>query len=74
VARARDLDGDLALAPHGLFCRSLIRHVQLSAGAEAPRAFRNTSLTIVDAAPPFAVRLLDCAAHLDAGEAAPGHV
>jgi 2,3-bisphosphoglycerate-dependent phosphoglycerate mutase len=76
VACARDLDGDLALVTHGLFCRSLIRHLQLS-GAEAPRAFRNTSLTIVDPAPPHAVQLLDCAAHLDAAPVrapAPGQV
>jgi broad specificity phosphatase PhoE len=68
VARAKELDGDLALVTHGLFCRSLIRLVSLpaSAGSEAPRAFRNTSLTIVDSAPPHTVRLLDCAAHLDA--------
>ena len=66
VARARGVDGDLALVTHGLFCRSLTRLLHLPTGPEAPRTFRNTSVTIVEAAPPHAVHLLDCAAHLDA--------
>jgi 2,3-bisphosphoglycerate-dependent phosphoglycerate mutase len=70
VDRAREIDGDLALVTHGLFCRSLTRLLGLPAGPEAPRVFRNTSVTLVEAAPPHAVRLLDCAAHLDAAPAA----
>lgn len=70
VDRARDLEGDLALVTHGLFCRSLTRLLGLPTGPEAPRVFRNTSVTLVDAAPPHAVHLLDCAAHLDAVPAA----
>ena len=31
--------------------------------------FKNTSLSIVENAPPFRTRLLNCAAHLDAGTA-----
>lgn len=75
VERARSLDGNLALVTHGLFCRSLTRLVGLP-GPEAPRAFRNTSLTIVEAAPPHTVHLLDCAAHLEptAGEGLRGQV
>jgi hypothetical protein len=34
--------------------------------------FGNTSLTIVDAAPPWTVRLLNCTAHLDATSAPDG--
>jgi len=78
AGRAARLEGDLALVTHGLFCRSLVARVlALPAGSEPPRQFRNTSLTIADAAPPFAVRLLDCSAHLDAepaGEPARGAV
>ena len=77
VARARDLDGDLALVTHGLFCGSLVRLLRLPAGPRAPRVFRNASLTIIDADPPHTVQLLDCAAHLDAPAAAEsprGHV
>jgi 2,3-bisphosphoglycerate-dependent phosphoglycerate mutase len=66
VARTDALEGDLVVVTHGLFCSSLAtRLLHLPADAKAPRAFRNTSLTIVEPAPPFTVRLLDCAAHLD---------
>ena len=66
--------GHLAVVTHGLVCFSLVsRHLRLPPGAEARRGFPNTSLTLVEGAPPFAVTLLACTAHLDArGETADG--
>jgi len=59
--------GHLAVVTHGLFCYSLAaRHLRLPPRAEPRRGFPNTSLTIVESAPPFAVTLLACTAHLDA--------
>jgi probable phosphoglycerate mutase len=59
-------DGDLVVVTHGLVCRSLVsRHLQVE-GREVPLRFRNTSLTVLDAEPPWRVRLLDCIAHLEA--------
>lgn len=59
-------DGHLAVVTHGLVCRSLAaRHLVLPEGEEAPLAWGNTSLTIVDHPAPWRVRLLNCTAHLD---------
>ena len=50
---------------HGLVCASLAqRHLRLPPGTTAPTRFGNTALTIVDAAPPWSVRRLNCTAHL----------
>ncbi len=58
--------GHLAVVTHGLVCASLAqRHLQLPTGVAAPQRWGNTSLTIIDAAPPWIVRLLNCTAHLD---------
>lgn len=65
IALASELDGNLALVTHGLFCRSLQRHLELLDGLAPLRAFRNASLTVIDAEEPWAVRLLDCCAHLE---------
>ncbi|MBI1815725.1 MAG: histidine phosphatase family protein [Deltaproteobacteria bacterium] len=63
ATRAR---GHLAVVTHGLVCASLAqRHLQLPAGVAAPQRWGNTSLTIIDTAPPYVVRLLNCTAHLD---------
>jgi broad specificity phosphatase PhoE len=63
----------LAVVTHGLVCFSLAQnHFTLAPGAVAPMRFGNTSLTIVDAAPPWTVRLLNCTAHLDATSAPDG--
>jgi broad specificity phosphatase PhoE len=59
--------GHLAVVTHGLVCHSLVtRHLALAAGAPLPTRFDNTSLTLVEAEPPYRVRLLNCTAHLDA--------
>jgi len=58
--------GDLIVVTHGLVCHSLLsRRLELSHGAESPRGFANTSLTVVDPAPPWRVQLLNCTAHLE---------
>jgi probable phosphoglycerate mutase len=68
-ARVSGLTGDLVLVTHGLVCHSLVSR-RLDGGVScAPSGFPNTSVTIVDAAPPWRVRLLGCIAHLDAATA-----
>jgi len=58
--------GDLAVVTHGLVCRSLAaRHLVLADGDVVPERWENTSVTIVDGAPPWRVRVLNCVAHLD---------
>jgi probable phosphoglycerate mutase len=65
--RAAGLDGDLVLVTHGLVCHSLVsRCIELGGAACLPGSFRNTSVTIVDAAPPWRLQRLGCVAHLDA--------
>ncbi len=65
-ARVTGLTGDLVLVTHGLVCHSLVsRRLDLGELSCAPSGFANTSVTIVDAAPPWRVRLLGCIAHLD---------
>jgi len=62
AARSR---GHLAVVTHGLVCYSLAsRHLRLPPGSDPLRGFPNTSLTLVEGAPPFAVTLLACTAHL----------
>ena len=64
--------GHLAVVTHGLVCRSLAtRHLRLADGIEAPERWENTSLTIVESAAPWEVRLVNCIAHLDDLDAAP---
>ena len=67
--RVRDLaaatSGHLAVVTHGLVCRSIAsRHVSLIDGLVVPERWENTSVTIVDAAEPWRVQLLNCCAHL----------
>jgi broad specificity phosphatase PhoE len=60
--------GSLAVVTHGLVCLSLsARHLRLPAGADPRRGFPNTSVTVIESEPPFAVSLLACSAHLEAG-------
>ncbi|MBX3025498.1 histidine phosphatase family protein [bacterium] len=65
VAAHAATGGNLAVVTHGLVCHVLAdRHLQLA--AETPRgAWHNASLTVVDAAPPWTVRVLNCTRHLD---------
>jgi len=66
-AAAAATAGDLAVVTHGLFCRSLLQHhLRLPLGEPVPLRFGNTSVTIVDARPPWMARLINCTVHLDA--------
>ena len=72
VQAAATAAGHVAVVTHGLVCRSLAdRHLVLPEGDPPPAAWHNTSLTIVDHPPPWRVRLLNCAAHLDDLETRP---
>jgi broad specificity phosphatase PhoE len=64
------LDGDLAVVTHGLLIRVLLAGV-LRVPAERTRGLQlaNTSVSIVDAAPPHELRLLNCTRHLDTADA-----
>ena len=64
--RAAGLAGDLVLVTHGLVCHSLVsRRIDLAGAVCGPGRFANTSVTILDAAPPWRLQLLGCIAHLD---------
>ena len=64
--RAARLAGDLVLVTHGLVCHSLVsRRIDLAGETCGPGRFANTSVTIVDAAPPWRLQLLGDIAHLD---------
>jgi probable phosphoglycerate mutase len=66
LAAASRAPGHLAVVTHGLVCHSLAaRRLALPEGDGPARGFANTSLTVVEAAPPHAVALLACTAHLD---------
>jgi probable phosphoglycerate mutase len=63
---AQRAQGNLAVVTHGLVCYSLaLHHLKLPAGTVAPLRWANTSLTVVDAEPPWDVTVLNCTAHLD---------
>jgi broad specificity phosphatase PhoE len=58
--------GNLAVVTHGLVCYSLaLRHLSVPHDAAPPLHWRNASLTVIEARPPWKVRLLNCTAHLD---------
>lgn len=71
AAAALETDGHLAVVTHGLVCHSVVdRLVALADGMERPpMGWLNTSVTLLDHARPWTVRLLNCAAHLDHAEA-----
>lgn len=65
---AATVSGDLAVVTHGLVLYSLtLRRLALDR-ADTP-GFDNTSITIVDPAPPWRIHLLNCTAHLDGPDA-----
>jgi broad specificity phosphatase PhoE len=56
----------VAVVTHGLVIRALTElHFTYGGDATQPVRFRNTSVTVVDPAPPWTVRLSACASHLD---------
>ncbi len=73
VARvASATPGNLAVITHGLVCAGFVeRHLRRPDAAPTPRGWGNTSLTIAESAPPWAIRVLNCTAHLDAATLAP---
>lgn len=61
------LQGDLVAVSHGLWIRTLLGGpLQLPAERLQGLHLGNTSVSIVDAAPPHALQLLNCTLHLDA--------
>jgi len=66
IAAAAATPGNLAVVTHGLVCYSLaLRQLRLPAGMEAAVRWDNASVTVIDAEPPWTVRLLNCITHLD---------
>lgn len=60
--RRRGLAGALVVVTHGLVLRALLaNHAQADA---VPEQFANTSVTVIDPAPPFAARLVNSIEHL----------
>jgi probable phosphoglycerate mutase len=75
AAAAAATDGNLAVVTHGLVCYSLaLRHLQLASSDDPLVRWHNASLTVIDDQPPWTVRLLNCAAHLNDGAVADGAV
>ena len=66
---AESLDGDFAVVTHALVCASLVSHCVPVPEPLRPAAIRfgNTAVSHIDG-PPWAVSLLDCTAHLEAGQ------
>lgn len=64
----RGLGGPLVVVTHGLVIRQMLMALPRTANStlDLPR-MGNTSVTIFDAAPPHALRLLNCVRHLDGG-------
>ena len=66
--RGGSFGGTLAVVTHGLVLRTLFAaQLQLPDGTPAPSHFGNTSLSVLDAAAPHRVTLLDCTRHLEGG-------
>ena len=66
AAGAGGSSAGVAVVTHGLVCRALAEHhVGLEPGASAPTWFPNASVTLIDAAPPWTLRLSACVTHLD---------
>lgn len=75
AAAAAVTDGNLAVVTHGLVCYSLaLRHLQLASSDDLLVRWHNASVTVIDDQPPWAVRVLNCIAHLNDGAGANGAV
>ena len=71
VRRRREIDGTLLVVTHGLVCRAMVdRHARLPDGVLAPERYDNTSVTVLHAAAPHGVSLLNCTRHLAASREA----
>lgn len=58
-------EGAVVLVTHGLVLRSLASQVMAIPQHEQPERWGNTCMTVFDSAPPHAVSLLACVAHLE---------
>jgi len=69
LAQRAALGGPLAVVSHGLVIKHWLHAGPLlwRAGLAAPQRLANTSLSVIDAAPPFAVRQVDSTDHLVGG-------
>ena len=66
LALRSGLDGGLAVVTHGLVIGALLdAHAQPPEGSAPPARIGNASLTIITAAAPHRVELLNCTVHLD---------
>jgi probable phosphoglycerate mutase len=72
TTRRAGLDGLLVVVSHGLLIHAVLqRHAHWPVGTPAlPHRLANTSVSMVDEAPPHAVQAVDCTLHLD-GDAGP---
>lgn len=67
---AAQVDGNLAVVTHGLVCRSIVSRIADASEVPTPDfGWLNTSITILDREPPFTIRLMNCASHLEEAEA-----
>ena len=66
IARAAEVEGDLAVVSHALVCRSLVEnHLTLDDGMDAGVGrWPNTALTVIEHVAPWRVSVLACGAHL----------
>jgi probable phosphoglycerate mutase len=62
-------DAPIAIVTHGLVCMSLATRHFARGEDDVPMGFGNTSVTVVDAAPPWRIQLLNCCRHLDGATA-----
>lgn len=62
AGRRAGLSGPLVVVTHGLVCGAILDNH--ATGAAQPDFFHNTGVTILDAAPPHAVHLVNCTQHL----------
>jgi probable phosphoglycerate mutase len=62
--RRRALSGPLVVITHGLVCAAILENH--SQGAVVSERFDNTAVTVLDPAPPFTTRLINCTQHLSA--------
>jgi len=62
VERRRALPGALVVVTHGLVCGALVRNH--ARAAALPEQFANAGITVLDPAPPFEARLVNCTQHL----------
>jgi probable phosphoglycerate mutase len=64
LARARAIDGNLAVISHGLVVRAFAEREVGLGGLEPPLSWPNASLTIVASDPPPSLEILNCVEHL----------